>query len=34
MLDYKLENQDRSGVSLSRINAGEIDLEIILMIFQ
>ena len=28
MLDYKLENQDRSGVSLSRINAGEIDLEI------
>ena len=28
MLNYKLENQDRSGVSSSGINAGEIDLEI------
>lgn len=28
MLNYKLENQNRSGVSSSGINAGEIDLEI------
>ncbi len=28
MLDYKLENQDRSGKSSSGVNAGEIDLEI------
>lgn len=28
MLDYKLENQDRSGKAAGNVNAGEIDLEI------